>query len=136
MTTAKLQQHGVEIRKCLKGFAWKAECFAKEHADAHAIAPYSVWHTLSQVVGRKQSPSGHAIEHVVAESQVLVLGQHLGTLGHVRHLNEGDQLIRVFKHLPELAHVAQTVTPFLCYMQQNYYTSFIARLRNDAGPLK
>ena len=65
----------------------------------------------------KTLPSGHTIEHVVAEGQTFVLGQDLGTFGHVCHLDEGDQLIRVLEHLPELAHDAQILTPFLVYIQ-------------------
>ena len=64
----------------------------------------------------EESPSGHTIEHVVAESQAFILRQHLGTLSQVCHLNEGDQLIRVLEHLPQLAHVAQVLPPFLYYM--------------------
>ena len=63
------------------------------------------------------APSGHKVEHVVAESQILVLGQYFGTLGHICHLNEWDQLIRVLEYFPELAHVARLLAPFLLYIQ-------------------
>lgn len=60
-------------------------------------------------------PSGHAVEHVVAERKALILGQDFRTLGHDGHLNEWDQLIRVLQHFPELAHVGPRNAPFLLF---------------------